>query len=285
MAEFSRRAGRRILESIDTRKASKQEVYEFYQRQRKQLKSKGGQVGKALKLGEVKKSELVKELEKLEAVQSSVRAAQKVEKAKAYTQKYEQTKQEMQGKGVFGGVARYKQFEKTLKAAAARGDIDLKTFVGGAFKDIGKKKAKEKKPKPEEPKTEQKRTQSYEEPSRSPLRKASRSFRGRLAHDLVSKWVDDMLVDPDSFDDSDSIWAAMETIEENPTDFNFFKENYTGEEKEGSQAFYEEFQYFLDIMPKFEAALLEAGEEIPPYPSREYWDKLQEWRRLQKTGL
>ena len=196
----------------------------------------------------------------------------------------------MQGSGIWGGVAKYKQFEKTLKAAAARGDIDLKTFIGGAFKDIGKKKTKEEKEKAKRHKKqqaepEQPKRKNYEESSRSPLRKPSRSFRGRLAHDLVSKWVDDALIDTDYFDDSDSIWAAMETIEENPTDFNLFEQNYAGEERKGSQAYYEEFQYFLDIKPKFEAALLEADEEIPPYPSVEYWNKLQAWRRNNQNSL
>ena len=294
MAEFSRRSGRRILESIDTRKANKQEVFDFYQRQRKQLKSKGGQVGKALKLGDVKKSDLVQELEKLEQIQINVRAAQKAEKTKYYTEKYEETKKAMRdderSKGIFGGIAIYKQFEKSLKSAAARGDIDLKTFIGGAFKDIGKKKTKEEKEKAKRHKKqqaepEQPKRKNYEESSRSPLRKPSRSFRGRLAHDLVSKWVDDALIDTDYFDDSDAIWAAMETIEENPTDFNLFEQNYAGEERKGSQAYYEEFQYFLDIKPKFEAALLEAGEEISPYPSIEYWNNLQAWRRNNKNSL
>lgn len=279
MAEFSRRAGRRILESIDTRKASKQEVYEFYQRQRKQLKSKGGQVGKALKLGEVKKSELVKELEKLEAVQSSVRAAQKEEQTKRYTSKYEQTKREMERASVWEAKKQYEKFQKSLKAAASRGDINLKTFIGGAFKEITSKKKTQKAMKDYEERASRAEAAQRRTESRKGLKRASSVFKGRLAHDLVSKWVDDMLLDPDTFDDSESIWAAMEVVDENPTDFNFFKENYTGEEKEGSQAYYEEFQEFLDIIPEFEAALAAAGEEIPPYPSSEYWNRLVEWRR------
>lgn len=279
MAEFSRRAGRRILESIDTRKASKQEVYEFYQRQRKQLKSKGGQVGKALKLGEVKKSELVKELEKLEAVQSSVRAAQKEEQTERYTSKYEQTKREMERASVWEAKKQYEKFQKSLKAAASRGDINLNTFIGGAFKEITSKKKTQKAMKDYEERASRAEAAQRRTESRKGLKRASSVFKGRLAHDLVSKWVDDMLLDPDTFDDSESIWAAMEVVDENPTDFNFFKENYTGEEKEGSQAYYEEFQEFLDIIPEFEAALAAAGEEIPPYPSSEYWNKLVEWRR------
>ena len=279
MAEFSRRAGRRILESIDTRKASKQEVYEFYQRQRKQLKSKGGQVGKALKLGEVKKSELVKELEKLEAVQSSVRAAQKEEQTERYTSKYEQTKREMERASVWEAKKQYEKFQKSLKAAASRGDINLNTFIGGAFKEITSKKKTQKAMKDYEERASRAEAAQRRTESRKGLKRASSVFKGRLAHDLVSKWVDDMLLDPDTFDDSESIWAAMEVVDENPPDFNFFKENYTGEEKEGSQAYYEEFQEFLDIIPEFEAALAAAGEEIPPYPSSEYWNKLVEWRR------
>lgn len=279
MAEFSRRAGRRILESIDTRKASKQEVYEFYQRQRKQLKSKGGQVGKALKLGEVKKSELVKELEKLESVQSSVRAAQKEEQTKRYTSKYEQTKREMERASVWEAKKQYEKFQKSLKAAASRGDINLKTFIGGAFKEITSKKKSQKAMKDYEERASRAEAPQRRAESRKGLKRSSSVFKGRLAHDLVSKWVDDMLLDPDTFDDSESIWAAMETVDENPTDFNFFKENYTGEEKEGSQAYYEEFQEFLDDIPKFEAALAAAGEQIPPYPSSEYWNRLVEWRR------
>lgn len=285
MAEFSRKSGRRILESIDTRKASKQEVFAFYQRQRKQLKSKGGNVGAALKLKDIKKSDIVKELQALEEIQRNVRAAQKAEKVKEFTAKYEKTKAEMQGKSAFAGVERYKQFQKSLKSAASRGDIDLKTFIGGAFKDIQKKKPKERPTKQAEKRQPEQRAAAAATSERKQLRSSSKSFRGRLAHDLVSKWVDDMLLDPESFDDSDTIWGAMELVDENPTDFQFFKDYYSGEEKEGTQSYYEEFQAFIDIKPEFEAAMAAEGIELPPYPSADYWQMLQDWRRSRSSSL
>lgn len=275
MAEFSRKSGRRILENIDTKKSSKLEVFEFYKRQHKQLKGKGGQVGKILDMKSVKKSDLVRELERLEQIQEVVREQQQEKQTAKYTQKFEQTKAAMEKASVREAKQQYQQFQKSLKAAASRGDIDLKTFIGGAFKDITKKKKKEKVTVPEVSRP----TFQAGGTSKGFLKKASTTFKGRLAQTLVSKWVDDMLLDPDSFEDSDTIFAAMETVDENPTDYQFFKDYYAGDEKEGSQSYYEEFQGFLDIMPNFEASLASRGEEIPPYPSFEYWQRLQDWRR------
>lgn len=278
MAEFSRKSGRRILENIDTKKSSKLEVFEFYKRQHKQLKSKGGQVGKILDMKSVKKSDIEKELERLEQVQEAVRAKQQEKQLEKYTQKYEQTKKEMEKMAVRDSVKEYKRFQKSLKAAATRGDINLESFLGGAFKDIAKKKKKKVKKEVVQPEIPKKKPSGSLSP-KGKLKKASSTFRGRLAHDLVSKWVDDMLIDPDSFEDSDTIFAAMETVDENPTDYQFFKDYYAGDEKEGSQAYYEEFQGFLDIMPIFENDLAANDEEIPPYPSFDYWQRLQDWRR------
>lgn len=275
MAEFSRKSGRRILENIDTKKSSKLEVFEFYKRQHKQLKGKGGQVGKILDMKAVKKSDLVRELEKLEQIQEVVREQQQVKQTAKYTQKFEQTKAAMEKASVREAKQQYQQFQKSLKAAASRGDIDLKTFIGGAFKDITTKKKKEKVAVQEVARP----TFQAGGTSKGTLKKASTAFKGRLAQSLVRKWVDDMLLDPDSFEDSDTIFAAMETVDENPTDFQFFKDYYDGEEKEGTQAYYEEFQGMLDIIPKFENSLAANSEEIPPYPSFEYWQRLQDWRR------
>lgn len=280
MAEFSRKSGRRILENIDTKKSSKLEVFEFYKRQHKQLKGKGGQVGKILDMKAVKKSDIVKELERLEQVQEAVRAKQQEKQLEKYTQKYEQTKKEMEKMSVRASVKEYKRFQKSLKAAATRGDINLETFLEGAFKEITKKKKKVKKEvvQPEVPKKETSGNLSSKG-TKGILKKPSLTFKGRLAHDLVSKWVDDMLMDPDSFEDSDTIFAAMETVDENPTDYQFFKDYYEGEEKEGTQSYYEEFQGMLDVIPNFENSLAANDEEIPAYPSFEYWQRLQDWRR------
>ena len=278
MAEFSRKSGRRILENIDTKKSSKLEVFEFYKRQHKQLKGKGGQVGKILDMKSAKKSDLVRELERLEQIQEVVREQQQVKQTAKYAQKFEQTKAAMEKASVREAKQQYQQFQKSLKAAASRGDIDLKTFIGGAFKDITKKKKKEKVTVQEVPRPKF-QAGGTSKGTRGTLKKASTTFKGRLAQTLVSKWVDDMLMDPDSFEDSDTIFAAMETVDENPTDFQFFKDYYDGEEKEGTQAYYEEFQGLLDIIPKFENSLAANSEEIPPYPSFEYWQRLQDWRR------
>ena len=110
MAEFSRKSGRRILENIDTKKSSKLEVFEFYKRQHKQLKSKGGQVGKILEMKSVKKSDLVRELERLEQIQEVVREQQQVKQTAKYAQKFEQTKAAMEKASVREAKLQYQQF-------------------------------------------------------------------------------------------------------------------------------------------------------------------------------
>ena len=66
MAEFSRQArSKRILESIDTKKSSKKQVYDFYERWRKQY----GVKGKGLDFRKSSKADLVRELYQLEARQ------------------------------------------------------------------------------------------------------------------------------------------------------------------------------------------------------------------------
>ena len=68
MPEFSRKSrSKRILENINTAQASKKQVYDFYQKWRKQY----GVKGKGLDFAKSKKADIVRELYELEARQSA----------------------------------------------------------------------------------------------------------------------------------------------------------------------------------------------------------------------
>ena len=74
MAEFSRKGrNRRILESIDTKKSTRQEVYNFYIRTRQQLMGNKFDVGTKLDR-QSKKSEVVNEIDRLLKMQNDPNA-------------------------------------------------------------------------------------------------------------------------------------------------------------------------------------------------------------------
>jgi hypothetical protein len=95
---------------------------------------------------------------------------------------------------------------------------------------------------------------------------------------------DSILDDTDDFDDSQEIWYALDLIDDYSEDFNFFKEHYSGNYKEGSRDYYlgeNGFEDFLDKCRLFEDELAAAGKEIPDRYSQDYWDKLSAWLRAQ----
>lgn len=256
MAEFSRKSGRRVIENINTKKASKQEVFAFYKRQRAQLQRHGEKVDPLLKIKNVKKSDIVSQLAKMEKMQLE----------SSLGRRYQQTVKRMGAQTPSQAAKSILGFEKHIRELESKGKIDLKNILGGTL-DLNF--APEPEPKPE--------------PSRAGGKKQAIKYRGRLAHDLIANWVDDGLLDPETFDDSEEIWEYMSDTEEQAEDFNFFSDYYSGTHKKGTSKYYDSFKQFLQDIEIFEREMKKKGKAIPAYPSAEYWQKLDEWRQEQEA--
>lgn len=259
MAEFSRKSGRRVIENINTKKASKQEVFDFYKRQRAQLQRRGEKVDPLLKIKNVKKSDIVSQLAKME----------KIELESSLGRRYKQTVKRMGAQTPSQAAKSILGFEKHIRELESKGKIDVKNILGGTL-DLNFAPEPEPEPLPDLPGFEP-------EPPRAGGKK--QVYRGRFAHDLIANWVDDGLLDTETFDDSEEIWEYMSDTEEQAEDFNFFSDYYSGTNKKGTSKYYDSFKQFLQDKEIFEKEMKKKGKAIPAYPSAEYWQKLDEWRQ------
>lgn len=266
MAEFSRKSGRRVIENINTKKASKQEVFDFYKRQRAQLQRRGEKVDPLLKIKNVKKSDIVSQLAKME----------KMELESSLGHRYQQTVKRMGAQTPSQAAKSILGFEKHIRELESKGKIDVKNILGGTLDlNFAPEPEPEPEPLPDLPDFEP-------EPPRAGSKK--QVYRGRLAHDLIANWVDDSLLDPETFDDSEEIWEYMSDTEEQAEDFNFFSDYYSGTHKKGTGEYYDSFKKFLKDKENFEKEMKKKGKAIPAYPSAEYWQKLDEWRQEQEEN-
>ena len=267
MAEFSRKSGRRVIENINTKKASKQEVFDFYKRQRAQLQRRGEKVDPLLKIKNVKKSDIVLQLAKME----------KMELESSLGRRYLHTVKRIGVQTPSQAAKSILGFEKHIRELESKGKIDVKNILGGTL-DLNFAPEPEPEPEPEPlpdlPDLEP-------EPPRADSKKQTIKYRGRLAHDLIANWVDDSLLDTDTFDDSEEIWEYMEATEEQAEDFNFFSDYYSGTYKKGTSKYYDSFKEFLQDKETFEKEMEKKKKAIPAYPSAEYWQQLDEWRKEQ----
>lgn len=267
MAEFSRKSGRRVIENINTTKASKQEVFDFYKRQRAQLQRRGEKVDPLLKIKNVRKSDIVSQLAKME----------KIELESSLGRRYQQTVKRMGAQTPSKAAKSILGFEKHIRELESKGKIDVKNILGGTLDlNFAPEPEPEPEPLPDLPDFEP-------EPPRAGGKKQVIKYRGRLAHDLIANWVDDSLLDPETFDDSEEIWEYMSTTEEQAEDFNFFSDYYSGTSKKGTSKYYDSFKQFLQDKEIFEREMKKKGKAIPAYPSAEYWQKLDEWRQEQEA--
>lgn len=258
MAEFSRQArSKRILESIDTKKSSKKQVYDFYQRWRKQY----GVKGKGLDFQKAKKEDIVRELYVMEARQHV-----EIQQApvKLFEKQYKQAKELPVNQAAAALTKLQKKAEKLEKAGK-----------------ITKQQANVFQATTQQPKPRKKSSST----GRTKPRRKNTYYKGRFAHDYIKKMVDDSILDDtDDFDDSQEIWYALDLIDDYSEDFNFFKEHYSGNYKEGSKDYYlgeNGFEDFLDKCRLFEDELSAAGKKIPDRYSQEYWDQLSAWLKAQ----
>lgn len=269
MAEFGRYSGSlktggyRTIEWIETTKATKSETYEFYKRARKQLQRQGVKVDPLLKQKKVKKSDIVRELEKFETLHQQKRERELEEK-------YNTMVEFMDAVTPSEAQAAFNQFQKTLQFQESQGLISLSNIFGGGL-SIPFASAPEPEPEPEV------------ESLAPPPTRQSPKYKGRFAHDLIAKWCDDGLLDTEDYEDSDEIWDFMDDTTQNAVEYDFFQQYYAGSEKVGSYKYYEEFKDFLEKSKKFEQELTNKKQQVPQYGSQEYWDMYTNWKADQNN--
>lgn len=251
MAEFSRKSrSKRILENIDTARSSKAEVYQFYQKWRKQYGLKDKSLSSS-----AKKSEIVRELYKLEAYQSGKIKQRPVE---LFEEQYKKIKEQQPSN----------QTTQQLEKLQAKADKLLKAGkISKAAANLFQTS------------TEQPKARHKEKAERT--QRANVYYKGRYAHDYIKKMIDDSIInDSDDFEDSQEIWYTLDLIKQNSDDLDFFKKHYAGESKEGSRDYYlgkDGFEDFLQNCQEFEDYLTSKNEKIPAKYSDEYWNALKKY--------
>ena len=262
MAEFSRKSkSKHIIENIDTTKVSKQEVYNFYLRWRKQYAPKSNK----LDVKKVKKAEIVRELYKLEALQHGTIQMQIV---KNFESTFQKAAQKAPTAANIKTLERLqKQADKLLKAGK------ISKQQAAIFEQITEEaKARKKASSQQQPRT--KRTNVH--------------YKGRYAYDYIKKMVDDSLLDTEDFEDSKEIWYALMLIDNNSEDFDFFASHYAGTYKKGSRDYYlgdGGFEDFLNACVRFERYLTANNMPIPEKYTDDYWDALAAWLRSEGSAL
>ena len=255
MAEFSRKSrAKSILENINTAQASKKQVYDFYQRWRKQY----GVKGKGLDFAKSKKTDIVRELYELEARQS---AEIKQAPITRFERKYEKIKEQIKSPSKEAAEALKKLQKEAAKLEAAG--------------KISKQKADLFRVATEQPKARYKGGSQSRSKQRS-----NQYYKGRFAHDYIKKMCEDGLLDTDDFEDSKEIWYAIDLVTNNSDDFDFFAAHYAGQYKKGSRDYYlgtGGFDDFLTACHDFERELQAKGKQIPEKYTEEYWEALKAW--------
>lgn len=254
MAEFTRKTrSKKIVESIDTKKSSKREVYDFYLRWKKQY---GGKGSKALEYKKASKAAIVRELNELEARQHI--AIQEAGGEKGFEKAYEKFKKKQLSPSQ--AAEELKKLQKRAEKLEKAGK--LTKGKSNIFKETT-----------EQPKPRKKGA------SRSGQRK-NVYYKGRYAHDFIKKMCNEALIDTEDFEDSQEIWYAVSLVTGYVEEFDFFKDNYEGEYKQGSRDYYlgiGGFEHHLKLSEQYEREMREAKKEIPERLTREYWDALLAW--------
>ena len=215
-----------------------------------------------LKIKNVKKSDIVSQLAKME----------KMELESSLGRRYQQTVKRMGAQTPSKAAKSILGFEKHIRELESKGKIDVKNILGGTL-DLNFA------PEPE-PEPEPLLDLPDFEPA-PPRAGGQKKYRGRFAHDLIANWVNDGLLDTETFDDSEEIWEYMSDTEEQAEDFDFFSDYYSGTHKKGTSKYYDSFKQFLQDKEIFEREMKKKGKAIPAYPSAEYWEMLDEWRQEQ----
>lgn len=258
MAEFTRKArNRRVLQNIDTTKASKKEVFEFYKAWKKQYQPKG----KPLDFSKVKKADIVRELYQLEAYQHA-----ELQPERQFEREYERIKQKIKTPGQ-EAVEAFKKLQKKAEKLEAAGKLSKgKARLFEATTEQAKPRYKQE--------SRQRRTQ-----------RDNVHYKGRYAHDFIKKMVNEALIDTEDFEDSKEIWYAIGLVTENSEEFDFFAAFYAGDYKKGSRDYYlgeGGFEDFLRQSEKFERDMKAKGKKLPEYGTAEYWNAFKKWSEEQE---
>lgn len=178
MAEFSRQArSKRILESIDTKKSSKKQVFDFYQRWRKQY----GVKGKGIDFQKASKADIVRELYQLESRQHV-----EIQQApvKLFEKQYKKAK-ELPTQQALSALTKLQKKAEKLEKAGKITKQQANVFQATTQQPPPRKKSSS------TGKTRSRRKNTY--------------YKGRFAHDYIKKMCDDALLDTEDFEDSQEI--------------------------------------------------------------------------------
>lgn len=263
MAEFTRKSkSRQNLQSINTARASKQEVYDFYKKWKQQYGIKGKGLSKA-----ASKADLVKELEKIEQIQhETIQAATRARTEKAISKQYEQIKKKELASTPGSAFEEFQKLNRKVEQLKKIGRIDKDTTF---FKKTTEKAKPRKKSSQSRARRKQRRNVYY---------------KGKFAHEYIKKMCDDGLLDTDTFEDSREIWYTIDLITTNSREFDFFEQFFAGKYKKGSRDYYlgkYGFESFLRDIEDFEKAMRAAKKDIPEFGTYEYFKAMQAWKNGQ----
>lgn len=256
--EISRKSGKRTIEWINTKKSSKQEVYDFYERFRNQLKGRGVSILPPKLDVKAKKSEIVNELAMYEQWNNSLieyspaNIMAKNKNLKKYVLSPNHS--------VMNKERRINAFENFVDKAVDSGKYDLSGVLAG----IGRKNIED----------------TYEQTQ--PTGRTHR--KGSWAHDVITQAIDDGIL-PSGLEgwDSQDAFDYIIMMDYTPDDYldiynEFFNENnYSIDNPE----YYEDVTDFIN-------AIQEYTYEHPLHDGRmdtHYRNNLVEWLKNKRNKV
>lgn len=235
MAEISRKSGRRTLEWINTRKSSKSEVYDFYKRFRSQLKGRGIKI--PLLSPTTKKSDIV----------STLISFEQAERETALEREYNRLVRTALKNSPDKFANDMRKYENRIKNLHKRGLIDINTFMGGSLL-----------------------TSNDESIASS---ESTSEHKGRAIKDLYAQFVDEGLLEPETYEISDKIYTDMLAVQRNKDKLNMYERIYKGTAKKGSSEYWDGFKDFVKELQVVQNSLADVqNENIPAFDTTAYDD-------------
>lgn len=259
MAEISRKSGKRTVEWINTKKSGKREVYDFYERFRKQLQSRGNVMSPKLDYGTTTKSRLVVELERFEEMEK--------ETLRPYSHANLQ-----------------KKYDKIREAISKSNKISYIEKMINAFDKRVAEAVKLKMPGVEDFFT----TNDGDDSIRTG--KSGRTeFKGIFAHDIVKEEIDRGRAPSGLYgwDDSQDFFDYLRERDFNESMVNLFNEEFNVDGyEEGTPEFADAMNDFLNDIAYYnnEILKLDAHDYMNLTNRKDYIDKLIEWLKTQQKG-
>ena len=254
--EISRKSGKRTIEWINTKKSSKQEVYDFYERFRNQLKGRGVSILPPKLTSKAKKSEIVNELAMYEKWNESsieyspANIMAKHKNLKEYVRKPNHS--------IMNKERRITAFENFVDRAVNSGKYDL----SGTLTGIGRPSINDK----------YKQTQS-----------SGRTHRkGSWAHDVIAQAIDDGML-PSGLEgwDSQDAYDYIIMMDYTPDDYLEIYNDYFNQYEINSPEYYDDITNFINAIEEytFEHPLHEGKMDT------HYRNNLIEWLKNQRNKV